>query len=79
MNDLVKMSKMRTQEADSNFSGKMPSITEVKSIERMLTTEHAQSKNVFINDQNKSSTDAQYAHSKMMESILQSLNDRGEK
>lgn len=77
MDDLVKKSKALTEEADANFSGTRPSMTEAKAFEKAFSTSSGQNPNTKKIDQKTKDllNESAQNHSEMMESILQTMNE----
>ena len=77
IDDLVKKSKALTEDADANFTGKRPSMTDAKAFEKSQFVSSDPNAKTQNSEQTRkdSSTESEQNHSEMMEAILQSMNE----
>lgn len=77
IDDLVKKSKALTEEADTNFTGTRPSMTDAKAFEKEFSTSSGPNTNAQNSNQTTKnlSTESEQSHSEMMEAILKSMNE----
>jgi|GEM_PF-6177349 len=77
INDLVKKSKVLTEEADKNFTGTRPSMSDAKAYEKEFSTSSATNISLQNSDHTTKnvSIESERSHSEMMEAILQSINE----
>lgn len=75
--DLVKKSKALTEEADKNFTGTRPSISDAKAFEKEFFNSSQTNTNQKNSDHATTSVsgESEQSHSEMMEAILKSMNE----